>query len=70
MATYRLGFVYLRGQGASGRRDLPRAYAWFSIAAREGIGDAADWRDRTVRKMTAAELSEAKALIPALRSTD
>jgi TPR repeat protein len=70
MATYRLGFLYLRGEGASGRSDMVGAYAWFSIAAREGIGDAAEWRDKTARKLTRAELSTADELIRTLRPSE
>ncbi len=70
MAIYRLGFVYLRGQGGSGRRDLVAAYAWFSVAADAGIGDATDWRDKTARKLTRAELGAAEELIREVRPGD
>ena len=61
MAGYRLAFLYLRGQGLT--QDYVKAYAWFGVSAIRGVGDAADWRDRSRKKMSPEEIAEAEALI-------
>jgi len=63
MAGYRVAFMYLRAIGVSKKKDYVQAYRWFDISARRGIGDAADWRDKIVGKMSAAELAEAETLV-------
>ena len=61
MAGYRLAFLFLHGQGVS--RDYVRAYAWFGVSAIRGVGDAAEWRDRSRKKMSSDEIDAAEALI-------
>jgi TPR repeat protein len=57
MAAYRVGLLYMRGDGASGRKEFVKAHAWFAVLADQGYGDAAQWRDRLVKKMSDEELA-------------
>ncbi len=59
-AQYMLGFLYARGEGV--RRDLVRAYLWFSLAARQGDAIAADMVVSLSRRMTPEQIAQAKAL--------
>lgn len=59
-AQYMLGFLYARGEGV--RRDLVRAYLWFSLAARHGDPIAADMVVSLSRRMTPEQIAQAKAL--------
>ena len=61
-AQYLAGFLYMRGEGT--RRDYVRAYRWFTLAARQGDEFAADELISLAKRMTAAQISEAKAEIP------
>lgn len=58
-AQYMAGFLYMRGQGA--RRDLTRAYRWFTLAARQGDSFAADELEGLAPRLSAAEISAAVA---------
>jgi TPR repeat protein len=63
MACYRLGFLHMRGQNASGRKDPVQAWLWFSLAADQGLGDAESWRDRVADRMNVEQLAEARVLL-------
>jgi TPR repeat protein len=67
LAGYKLAFAYLRGRGASGK-DHALAYAWFSVSAERGVGDAAEWRDRVAAKMTEREREEAERFLSEWRA--
>ncbi len=56
-AQYLAGFLYMRGQGV--RRDLLRAYQWFTLAARQGDSFAADELEGITPRLSAAEISRA-----------
>ena len=58
-AQYLAGFLYMRGEGT--RRDLVRAYGWFTLAARQGDAFAADELISLAKRMTAAQISQARA---------
>lgn len=58
-AQYMAGFLYMRGQGT--RRDLTRAYGWFTLAARQGDSFAADELEGLAGRLSAAEISAAVA---------
>ncbi len=60
-AQYMAGFLYMRGQGT--RRDLPRAYQWFTLAARQGDDFAADELKSLSMRMSAKQVSEAEMLL-------
>ena len=62
-AQYMAGFLYMRGQGT--RRDLTRAYQWFTLAARQGDDFAADELKSLARRMSAEQISQAEALLRA-----
>ncbi|MGN5005480.1 tetratricopeptide repeat protein [Aeromonas sp. 82P] len=59
-AQYNLGWMYGNGQGVE--LDFKQAYAWFSVAAVNGVGQAVEWRDRAASKLTPTALAEAQAL--------
>ena len=58
-AQYLVGFLYMRGEGV--RRDLGRAYQWFTLAARQGDRFAADELEGITPQLNAAEISRAEA---------
>ncbi len=60
-AQFLAGFLYMRGQGT--RLDLPRAYQWFTLAARQGDDFAAEGLESLKRRMSAAQISQAEALL-------
>lgn len=60
---YMAGFLYMRGQGT--RRDLPRAYQWFTLAARQGDTFAAHELEGLTARMSAKQVSQAEALLRA-----
>ena len=66
-AQYLLGFLYARGEGV--RRDLVRAYLWFSLAARQGDGIAADALTGLARRMSPEQVDEARSLVRAWTPT-
>ncbi|MCP3982282.1 MAG: SEL1-like repeat protein [bacterium] len=65
MAAYKLGFLYLRGLGGSKKKDYVRAYHWFDVAAELRTGDAAEWRDKLLPRLTPTEIEQAEALAAA-----
>ncbi len=62
-AQYLLGFLYARGEGV--RRDIVRAYLWFTLAARQGDEIAAGAAAKLARRMRPDQVAEAKALVRA-----
>jgi len=63
-AQSQLGWLYRVGQGVP--QDNVRAYMWFNIATAHSTGDeqkqAAENRDDVARRMTPAQIAEAKRL--------
>jgi len=60
-AQSNLGVAYLRGRGVA--EDPIRAYAWLAAAAENGDSIATTNRDIAARKMSDAQLGQAKALL-------
>ena len=60
VAQSNLGAMYARGAGVP--EDDVRAYAWFHLAAEQGHEEAARYRAITRKRMTSAQVAEAKAL--------
>lgn len=58
-SQFNLAILYARGNGV--KQDLEESYKWFSIAARDGDGDAAQKRDEVANAMKPEQLSSAKA---------
>ncbi len=61
MAQYRLGSMYLSGEGVP--QDYIQAHLWFSLSAARGISDAAICRDNIAKKMTPQQLAKAHELL-------
>jgi TPR repeat protein len=62
-AQFSLGSAYERGSGTT--QDQVRAYMWYSLAAASGDSYAARFaqdRDKIASKMTAAQISQARAM--------
>lgn len=59
-AQFRLGNVYATGDGVM--QDYVRAYAWWSLAAAQGYGDAEALRDGIGGAMTPEQIVEAERL--------
>lgn len=57
-AMFSLGFMFAEGDRAP--RDTVQAHMWFDLAAAHGSAEAAQKRDELARRMSAAELSEAR----------
>jgi TPR repeat protein len=62
-AGYKLAFQYFRGRGIAKSKDIVQAHFWFSVSAERGVGDAAEWRDKTARKMNKAQLARSRDLL-------
>jgi len=61
MAQYRLGSMYLSGEGVP--QDYIQAHLWFSLSAARGISDAAICRDNVAKKMTPQQIAKAHELV-------
>jgi hypothetical protein len=63
-AQYNLGVLYANGQGVP--QDYVRAYMWYNLAAAHSLGTGdklgADDQDVVARRMTPAQIAEAKKL--------
>ncbi len=59
-AQHNLGYMYTRGLGVP--RDYVRAHMWLSLAAAKGHPKSAKLRDAVAKRMTPAQLAEAKRL--------
>ena len=66
-AQYMLGFLYARGEGV--RRDLVRAYLWFTLAARQGDAIAADALAGLSARMSREQIAAAESLARAWKPT-
>jgi hypothetical protein len=62
LAQNNLGAMYANGRGVS--KDAVQAYRWFNLAAAQGQAVAGKNRDRIARKMTPAQIAEARRLPP------
>lgn len=60
LAQSNLGMMYGKGQGVT--QNHVRAHMWSNLAAAKGNSSAQKNRDRLARKMTAAQISEARKL--------
>ena len=56
-----LGSAYEKGHGI--RQDLVQAYKWYALATKKGTKGAAKRRDGVAKRMTPAQISQAKALV-------
>jgi TPR repeat protein len=65
-AMYHIALLYYRGRGSDWEKDYVRAYAWFTRAAEEDVGDAAWWRDKLGSKMSRREKNRAKEILDGL----
>ncbi|KAB0265984.1 tetratricopeptide repeat protein [Microvirga brassicacearum] len=59
-SQFNLGVLLTRGLGTP--RNLPRAYQWFDVAARQGDAEAADKRDEIAKRLAPPALAAAKLL--------
>ncbi len=59
-AQYNLGIMYAEGNGMP--QDNVQAHLWFSLAAAQGEENAQKARDFVARRMTRAQIAEAKRL--------
>ena len=55
-AQYNLGVMYANGEGVP--KDAVEAYAWLSVAAAQGLKDAAKTRDAAKEKLTPEQLKK------------
>jgi TPR repeat protein len=62
-AQYKMGLAYEYGEGVA--KDSVRAYANYAIAARGGNQEYTEHRDAIARKLSAAQLRDAKAMVAA-----
>ncbi|MDZ7667490.1 MAG: SEL1-like repeat protein [Desulfotignum sp.] len=65
-AQYILGSMYAQGKGVL--QDYAQAHAWFNLAASQGHGKAALYRDEIAQKMTSNQVARAQQLAIQLRS--
>jgi TPR repeat protein len=67
-AMFSLGFIFAEGDRAP--HDPVQAHMWYDLAAAHGSADAAYKRDQLARKMSAAEVAEARRLARTWESGD
>ncbi|HZH12206.1 MAG TPA: hypothetical protein VEZ24_17785 [Microvirga sp.] len=60
-SQFNMGVLLARGIGT--KQDLPKAFKWFALAAAQGDTDAARKRDELAGRLSAADLSAAKASV-------
>ncbi|BDD87149.1 tetratricopeptide repeat protein [Desulfofustis limnaeus] len=60
LAQYNLGIMWFTGNGVP-QLDLTKAYAWFSVAAGNGLADAAQARDYVAGTLNESELNRGQA---------
>lgn len=63
-AQYYLGQMYYKGKGVT--KDLTQAYAWLSLAARNGMDLAVELMDDVAEDMNEADLVKARKMVGAL----
>ena len=59
LAQVSLGVMYRNGEGVP-RGNEVTAYMWFSLSAAQGNKKAAEYRDSLAKRMTAAQIAEAR----------
>jgi TPR repeat protein len=59
-AQNNLGLMYANGWGVP--QDYVRAHIWFNLSAAQGDQNAAETRDRILKRMTPAQIAEAQKL--------
>ena len=57
-AQHNLGTIFANGEGVG--QDLVQAFMWFGLAASKGIPLSAEYRDKLVKLLTAAQIDEAR----------
>lgn len=57
-APFNIGTIYYRGEGVE--KDFIKTYYWFDIAMTNGSIKAKKWRDRMAKRMSEAQIEEAK----------
>jgi TPR repeat protein len=67
-AQHLIGVMYHRGEGVA--RSSVRAFAWFSLAAAHGDGDAKAKLTEVSKAMTPDELSQAKEMAQACEASN
>ena len=67
MAQALLADLYYQARGV--RRDYVQAYVWASLAAAQGYRPADSLRDGAVRRLSSAQIEQAKALVAAWKPT-
>jgi len=61
-AQYSLGRLYAEGRGVN--KDFVQAYLWLSLAVSDAeLTEAKEHRDKLARKMTAAQMNQARKLV-------
>lgn len=66
-SQYNLAVLYARGLGTA--QDFSKSYLWFAIAAGQGDEDAGRKRDEVGARLSAADLTRAKAAVERWRAT-
>ncbi|MGA9341207.1 MAG: sel1 repeat family protein [Rhodanobacteraceae bacterium] len=66
-AEYNLGVMYLKGQGVP--KDLPRAMAWFALAAERSDKDYVAAKEALYAALTKAQFAEANVIWRGLKKT-
>ena len=59
---YALGKMYESGRGVAEDQDHVRAFAWYDLAAKQGLGPAAGSNDKLQALMTPEQIAEAHKL--------
>jgi TPR repeat protein len=67
-AQHLIGMMYHRGEGVA--RSSVRAFAWFSLAAAHGDGDAKAKLAEVSKEMTSDELSQGREMARACEASD
>jgi len=60
LAFAKLGWMYAQGRGVL--QDFIQAHKWYNLAAANGLGNAAEYRDALAKQMTPAQIAEAQKL--------
>ena len=60
LAFAKLGWMYAQGRGVL--QDFIQAHKWYNLAAANGHGKAAEYRDALAKQMTPAQIAEAQKL--------
>jgi len=55
---FQMGIIHSTGRGVPA--DMVAAHMWFNLAAAQGNGEAARWRQEISKEMSTAEIAEAQ----------